>query len=106
MVMKQIQSTNEGVFLEITRVPFTEEELLEHGFSKDEINSSEFKNTGRIEKLEVGDSAYSEFYNTIKPELREGDSYEFISLDLIDDDGYFSGILNCRINGEHIQVRF
>jgi hypothetical protein len=31
--------------------------------------------------------------------------YEFLSLQLSEDKGEYFGILNCRVDGEHIQVR-
>jgi|LauGreDrversion4_2_1035121.scaffolds.fasta_scaffold1111585_2 hypothetical protein len=45
------------------------------------------------------------FYNTIKPVLKETDDYQLISADLYEANT-FQGILNCRVNQEHIQVRF
>jgi len=49
----------------------------------------------------------NEAYTQNKPTLTSDDSYKLISADvLIDDDSAVSGIINCRINGEHEQIRF
>lgn len=45
-------------------------------------------------------------YSTIKPSLEESDTYSFIAMDVTQEGSSFWGILNCRVNGEHIQVRF
>jgi hypothetical protein len=46
------------------------------------------------------------FYENKKPELRDGDDYQLIAIDLREAGDTYSGILNCRVNGEHIQIRF
>jgi hypothetical protein len=45
-------------------------------------------------------------YEAKKPTLKETDTYQLIAVNmqLVDTNG--NGIINCRINGEHIQVRF
>lgn len=45
-------------------------------------------------------------YNTVKPELEDGSTYQLISMDVSEDSGSYWGILNCRVNNEHVQVRF
>jgi len=45
------------------------------------------------------------FYNSILPELNETDSYKLLSIS-INENSKFSGILNCRVNGEHKQIKF
>ena len=51
-----------------------------------------------------------EFYSSVKPTLEEGDVYQLISMDMLDitdsESGKFTGILNCRVNGEQDQIRF
>jgi hypothetical protein len=46
------------------------------------------------------------FYESKKPELKDGDDYQLIGVDLLEAGDSYSGILNCRVNGEHIQIRF
>lgn len=62
------------------------------------------------EKVELTENEIglaNEAYTQNKPQLTSDDSYQLISTDLsIDDDSVISGIINCRINGEHQQVRF
>lgn len=41
-------------------------------------------------------------YNLVKPTLKDTDVYQLISIDMVDN----KGILNCRVNGEHKQIRF
>lgn len=46
-------------------------------------------------------------YESVKPELKDGDEYQLIACDASRDQaGVLHGILNCRVNGEHVQVRF
>ena len=41
-------------------------------------------------------------YDLHRPEVPEGVTYQLIAMDVVNG----SGILNCRVNGEHVQVRF
>ena len=48
---------------------------------------------------------YNELYLKYKPTISENDVYELISCDI----SFFrkiSAIINCRVNGEHKQIRF
>ena len=46
-------------------------------------------------------------HQKLKPELPEGSVYEIIALDATRrPEGTLFGILNCRVDGEHVQVRF
>lgn len=46
-------------------------------------------------------------HEKLKPELPEGSVYEVIALNATrHPGGVLSGILNCRVNGQHVQVRF
>jgi hypothetical protein len=47
-----------------------------------------------------------DFYNKMVPVLNNTDVYELICVDLSQkDDGDFTGILNCRVNGVQKQIR-
>jgi len=78
--MKNVQSTVEGVWKSLDE--------------KGELTENDIR---------LANDAYAQN----KPTLTSDDSYKLISADvLIDDDSAVSGIINCRINGEHEQIRF
>lgn len=111
--MKNFQSTTEGTWIELKQVELTKEQetLL---ISTDEVDRDareELLNTIKDEReLELEEAKATElttFYQNIKPELKEEDSYQLISADLYEKaEGMFKGILNFRVNGEHKQIRF
>ena len=87
-----------------------ERDLLSDGENKSqEKRTLQASLKGKREKLPIKkdkDKA-TEIYNKYKPKLEETDIYEIIQMDLtIDDEGKERGIINCRINGEHKQIRF
>ena len=46
-------------------------------------------------------------HDRIRPDVAEDGTYQVIALDASRNSaGEWSGILNCRVNGEHVQVRF
>ena len=110
--MKQFQSTTEGTWIELNPVELTQEQktLL---MSREE-SDRESQKTLREEIKSLRESAVSEevsseldsFYLSVKPELKETDVYQLISMDVSEKAGGFTGILNCRVNGEHKQIRF
>ena len=52
-------------------------------------------------------SELNSFYESKKPELEQEDTYEFISMDVSEKkQGVYNGILNCRVNDTHKQIRF
>jgi hypothetical protein len=110
--MKQIQSTIEGTWIELIPVTLTEEQqtLLS---SMDEADitaklalSLQIK-ADREVALTSEDVVIAEAtYLANKPALAVSDTYQLIAVDMTLDNGVTSGILNCRVNGEHKQVRF
>lgn len=111
--MKTYQSTTEGQWIEIKGVELTQEqkELLRSRKEKDKEQQQELhqwiksQREGEVE-VEKLDELIS-FYTSIKPVLKETEVYQLISIDLSEkEDGKKLGILNCRINGEHKQIRF
>lgn len=60
----------------------------------------------RIAVSEEKASELSAIYQSNKPLLQDGDSYQFIGANVSQDSEQSWGILNCRVNDEHIQVRF
>jgi hypothetical protein len=110
--MKTYQSIVEGTWLELKPVQLTEEQhaLL---ISTDESDREDQTALGNWIKSEreavVGEEKATQltaFYETKKPELKESDTYQLIALDLSEKEGQFTGILNCRVNGKHMQIRF
>jgi hypothetical protein len=64
-----------------------------------EFNWIEPVNEEEVQKL-------NDLYNSLKPSIKDDDTYQFIAMDVTEDSGSFRGILNCRINDEHRQIRF
>jgi hypothetical protein len=110
--MKNYQSTIEGTWIELLPVELTEEQkilLLSTEESDTEKKKTLFESIKSQRESSVGktkSSTLSSFYNGIKPELKEKDTYQLISIDLVEKEDKFTGILNCRVNGEHKQIRF
>jgi hypothetical protein len=110
--MKNYQSTIEGTWVELLPVQLTKEQ-------RDLIRSNKQEDTEAKQELSVLIKSQREgqvdevkkrelvsFYNSVKPELKENDTYQLISINLSEKEDKFVGILNCRVNGEHKQVRF
>lgn len=99
--MKTYQSTIEGAWVELLPLP-----KVGTPFSKREANEE----TPKREKAEVTSEKSTElsnFYTSIKPELKEEDTFQLIAMDILEKgEGQFSGILNYRVNGKHEQLRF
>lgn len=109
--MKNFQLKKDSTWVEVLIKEVTEEQkailssdisldakaaLLEEIFANKEVSVKKAKKT----ELDL-------FYDTIKPILSESDVYELIALDLVElDESKYLGILNCRVNGEHKQIRF
>lgn len=103
--MKYLQSTVEGTWIEIKQVSLTAEQMsiLKSGDSNAQTNLRlQIKEQRESIASEEDVTACNAKYVEIKPTLKESDVYELISFDITDD----SGILNCRVNGEHRQIRF
>jgi len=109
--MKNFQLKKDGVWVELLNIEMTEEQknilvsdideeakriLLEEIYSEKEVLVAEDK----AAELDL-------FYDTIKPSLKESEVYELIALDLVEtNEKTYFGILNCRVNDKHIQIRF
>jgi hypothetical protein len=111
--MKTYQSTTEGTWIELKGVQLTKEQRdLMH--SRNEADreaqaqlSTEIKSQreGEVEEGKVEELI--SLYNSVKPAIKDGETYQLISIDLSEKEGgKFVGILNCRVNGEHKQIRF
>jgi len=111
--MKNYQSTIEGSWIELLKVELTEEQkaLLMSTDEADRDAQKELREQikaereGQVEEAKA--TELTTFYQGIKPELKEEHTYQLISADVSEkQEGVFTGILNCRVNGEHKQVRF
>jgi hypothetical protein len=107
--MKNYQSEIEGVWVEILNVELTEEQNAILASDDKEaivelVNWIKSEREGAVS--EAKSLELSSFYDGIKPELKEDDVYQLISIDLSEENNKFIGILNCRVNEEHIQIRF
>lgn len=104
--MKQLQSTKEGTWIELKQVELTQEQidLLSSTDDKATIKTllDEIKSLREVEAQTEDLVIANAKYNEVKPTLKETDVYELISFDISNN----NGILNCRINGEHKQIRF
>jgi hypothetical protein len=109
--MKTYQSTTEETWVELLQVTLTEEQKALLTSTNEEDNEAKLAlvNTLKAQREAAVDANKAQelisFYNTVKPELEETDVYQLISVDLTEANP-FTGILNCRVNGEHKQIRF
>lgn len=110
--MKKLQSTTERTWIELKEIELTEEQkvLLK---SREESDAESIKNLiAEIKSLREIPAQENDVllanakYDLVKPKLKEGDVYELISMDLIINEDKSSGILNCRVNNKHKQIRF
>ena len=110
--MKNIQSTTEGTWIELASVEFTEaEQTLLISTKEEDLESkaeliAEIK-TKREKALSTEEvETATSIYNSFKPALQESDEYQLISVDMTLSNETGTGIINCRVNGEHKQIRF
>jgi hypothetical protein len=111
--MKKFQSKTEGSWIELLPVELTEEQkaLListreeDRGSQKDLRDWIKSQREGEVDELKSNE--LTAFYEDKKPEVKQGQAYQLISIDLAErTKGVYEGILNCRVNGEHKQIRF
>ncbi len=106
--MKNLQSTTEGVWIELKSVTLTEEQIDLMSSTKEDdqdakIELSQLIKSQREVSAQEEDILIAQTkYNEVKSTLEETDVYQLISFNFFDNEG----ILNCRVNGEHKQIRF
>ena len=109
--MENFQSTEEKQWVKVNNIEITEtEKTLLMSTNEDDKNAKnellETIKSIRFTNLTATESEeFVDLYETIKPTLKDTDVYQLISCDILKTDK-LSGILNCRINGEHKQIRF
>lgn len=107
--MKNYNSTTEGAWIERVQVQLSDSEktlLRSTDESEQEARKELMAKIKSYSKKEVSSQKAAELtklYNSVKPQLKEGDVYQLIAIDVTENN---SGILNCRVNDEHVQVRF
>lgn len=110
--MKILQSTTEGIWIELKPVELTEEQrlLFRSTNESDATAKSELMDTIRTQRelpaQQEDEVIATSKYDEIKPTIKQGDVYQLITCDVSIGNGISTGILNCRVNGEHIQIRF
>ena len=110
--MKILTSNTEGVWCSPIAVIITEEdyELLASVNEADIVAKtilSETLKANRENPATSEDAAEAQtVYEFHKPVLTETDTYQLIAVDLRIEGTYKNGIINCRINGDHQQIRF
>jgi len=109
LIMKKIQSTIENQFYELREVVLTKEEkiiLFSNDFEAKKLLYRKIEELKKGELTQNEIDTYTQFYLSIKPVLNSNEIYDFVSLDLTDNNGTYVGILNYRVNEEHKQIRF
>lgn len=110
--MKAIQSTVETIWKEIVKVELTSEEktLMFSTNEEDEVAKKALIDRVKSEReleLDVETSAIAQaIYETNKPTLKSTDTYQLIAVDMRLEGEIGKGIINCRVNEEHRQIRF
>lgn len=110
--MKTYQSIIEGTWIELLPVQLTEEQKALMISIKEEDKEAKKSLMENIKSQREGlvdikkEGELNSFYNSVKPELKQKDVYQLISINVSERGDNFTGILNCRINGEHKQIRF
>lgn len=110
--MKNLQSIEEGKWSELVSGELTEaqKKLLASTNPADkeakEALIAELK-TRKPKTATKADATKAQAkYEEVKPVIEEGETYEFIGINVMLDGDSVSGVLNCRVNEEHKQIRF
>jgi len=106
--MKNYISKQEGVWKQVIKVVLSEEEkALLQDFSVESRESRKALSSRIQSEREIDvpnnvvDSLQS-IYSENKPE----EDYQLIAVNITEIEGNYSGIINCRIRGNHVQIRF
>jgi hypothetical protein len=110
--MKNYQSTIEGTWVELLPVQLTkEQQSLLMSRKEEDLEAkaeliAEIRTKREVAVSEEESSIASSIYNSNKPLLSETDTYQLISVDMTLTGETGKGIINCRVNTEHKQIRF
>jgi hypothetical protein len=95
----------DGVWVELISVTPTQEQLDILASEDESLNEQKKTILSQINYSEpaMDASKLEELYQSMIP--TEPGVYELLGVQLSEDNGEYFGILNCRINGEHKQIR-
>lgn len=109
--MENFQSTIEGEWVKVNSIVLTSSEKALLASTNEEDTAAkkelvqEIKSKKHTTLTETESSLFVILYNKVKPVLKKTDAYELIACNVYKSNK-LSGLLNCRVNGEHLQVRF
>lgn len=110
---KHLNLRTEGSWIELQRVELTEEQktLLTSTDEKDKEARKNLQDSIKEQREKNATKAdidkVQPIYDKNKPKIKESDKYYLIGCNAtITDNGSIRGIINCRVNGEHKQIRF
>lgn len=109
--MKNLLLTVEGSWIELKTVQLTPSELellssdIESDKESKELLISRIKSEREVPADVLDAELAQDLYDRYKPKLNEGDVYQLISMNVNINEEYVTGVLNCRVNGSHIQSR-
>lgn len=110
--MKNLQSIIEGTWIELVLVELTEaEKALMLSTKKEDVEakkqlSQELKSKREKPADQEDVETAQAIYLKHKPELKAEDVFKLIAVNMTLFQGVGKGIINCRVNGEHKQIRF
>jgi len=110
--MKNLESTTEGVWIELLSVQLTtdQEALLlsqsEADRDAQQALMQQIKMQSETPAQAVDAALAQSKYLEVKPPLEEHDTYQLIAVNLSISENIIFGIINFRINGNHMQIRF
>lgn len=107
--MKNLTCVVEGIWKEDTYIELSieEKEILVSGTDEEKKVVTDKIEVFVVPIYEGVEAAVAEAtYQSNKPILGDGDVYQLIAVDISVDGDICTGIINCRVNGEHKQVRF
>jgi hypothetical protein len=107
--MKHIETTDGINWKQINNVAITQEQIdiLKDVESEAASALRAELNANRYTVLSAEESVVAKAkYDELKPEVKETDQYQLIAVNMMMDGDATSGIINCRVNGDHKQIRF
>jgi hypothetical protein len=107
--MKHIESTDGITWKQINNISLTKEQIdiLKDAESEAANVLRAELNTNRYTVLSSAESEVAQDkYDELKPVIKETDQYQLIAVNMMLDGDATSGIINCRVNGDHKQIRF
>jgi hypothetical protein len=107
--MKHIETTDGITWKQINNISLTKEQIdiLKDAESEAASALRAELNANRYTVLSAEESTVAQAkYDELKPEVKETDQYQLIAVNMMLDGDATSGIINCRVNGDHKQIRF